>query len=221
VATEDQHNENKVPPSLSDRGVARRRLVKAGAGVLLTLEAKAALANPVCATPSGYLSGGLHNSHYGPQTCNGGYSPGYWKQKTRTWPDGLDRNTLAFTAVFPLAGGCQTTPVSEPKDYTGGNAKGLNKDKGKPEKPAPVQSYQCALLEDVLSHQPFDANNLGMHMAATYLNICAGYIDFMKVEDLQRIWTEVSTTGVYQPTAGITWSREELKEYFKATMHPG
>lgn len=134
---------------------------------------------------------------------------------------GLDRTTLAFTAVFPTAGKCQTTIVPEAKDYTGGNAKGPKKTDGPaPGTTVPVPSYECALLEDVLSHQPYDPNNLGMHMAATYLNICAGYITFMKPEDLQRIWVEVSTTGVYQPTAGVTWSREELKEYFKATMHP-
>jgi hypothetical protein len=240
VATEDQHNENKAPPSLSDRGVARRRLVKAGAGVLLTLEARASLASPVCATPSGYLSGGLHNSHYGPQTCNGGYGPGYWKKEDRAWPKGLDRATLAFTTVFPVAGSCQMKPApsnpGEPKDYTGGNANahhgnpnangnasGNGKGKGNgqgflplgdqsPSNPSPgtmvpVPSYQCALLDEV-------------HMAATYLNICAGHIDFLTVDRLQEIWVEVSTTGVYKPTAGVTWSREELKEYFKATMHP-
>lgn len=224
MATEDQHDENKVPPSLSDRGVARRRLVKAGAGagVLLTLDARAALDSPVCATPSGYMSGSLHKNHQGPQSCSGGYSPGYWKKKTRSWPMGLDRTTLAFTAVFPVAGSCQMTTVPESKDYTGGNAKNPKKNDGSPAPgtQVPVPSYQCALLEDLLSHQPYDANNLAMHMVATYLNICAGYVNFMRVEDLQGIWAEVSTTGIYKPTAGVTWSRAELTEYFKATMHP-
>lgn len=238
MATEEQHDENKTPPSLSDRGVARRRLVKVGAGVLLTLESRASLASPVCATPSGYLSGALHNSHYGPGTCGGGYSPGYWKKDDRPWPKGLDRATLTFTNVFPMGGSCQMMPAppassqGEGKDNSGGNAKPKKNGQGNPHTPTapdtpttpdtpamvPVPSYQCALLDEVLSPQSYDDNNLGMHMAATYLNICAGYVTFMTVETLQQIWGEVVTTGFYKPTAGVTWSRGELTDYLKATM---
>jgi hypothetical protein len=256
VATEDQHDENKAPPSLSDRGTARRRLIRAGAagaGVLLTLDSRAALANPVCTTPSGSLSGGLNNSHYGQQNCtSGGFPPEHWKSKDVSWPSGLDRTTLAFTTVFPMSGSCQMTQASESTSSTdatssatsnimgnarngngngNGNAKGLQKDNGNSNPNAnphgaraaatmvPVPSYQCALLDDVLSYQSYDANSLGMYMAATYLNIRDNRIGFMTPEKLQEIWVEVSTSGVYQPTAGVTWSREELKEYFKSTMN--
>jgi hypothetical protein len=241
VATEEQHDEHKAAPSLSDRGVARRRLVKVGAGVLLTLEASASLASPVCATPSGSLSGALHNSHTGPATCSGGFGPGYWKKSDRPWPQGLDRATLAFTSVFPVGGSCQMMPA--PVDTTPGEGKGNGGGNGKskdhggnphgnpnapttpttptmPEAPAmvPVPSYQCALLDEVLSPQSYDDNNLGMHMAATYLNICDERVTFLTVEKLQQIWGEVVTTGFYRPTAGVIWSRGELTEYLKSTM---
>jgi hypothetical protein len=249
VATEDQHDENKAPPSLSDRGVARRRLVKAGAGVLLTLEARASLASPVCATPSGSLSGGLHNSHYGPQTCTGGLGPDYWRDESNSWPKGLDRSKLQFTTVFPLRGSCPAAPAAsklgEPKDFAGGNAHRSNSgnDKGNgnngnghayglengqgigndttPSPATPVSSYQCALLQDVLSPQPFDDSELGRYMAATYLNICAGNIDFLTEDVLRRIWDEVAKKGVYEPTAGVIWSRMQLRQYFESTMRVG
>jgi hypothetical protein len=258
VATEDQHDENKAPPSLSDRGAARRRLIRAGAagaGVLLTLESRGALASPVCATPSGSLSGGLNNSNYGQQTCSGGFAPEHWASKSVSWPSGLDRNTLAFTTIFPMGSQCQMMPapaVNNNGNANGigngngnanghgnanGNGKGNTNGNGNPNgngngngngkgntnangvTMVPVPSYQCALMDEVLTRQSYDANELGMYMAATYLNIRANYVTFLTPEALQEIWVEVSTSGVYRPTAGVIWSREELKDYFKSTMN--
>jgi hypothetical protein len=239
VATEDQYDENKAPPSLSDRGVARRRLIRAGAagaGVLLSLDSRAALTSPVCASPSGSLSGGL-NSHTGQDTCAGGFKPEYWSSKDVAWPPGLDRKTLAFTTVFDMKDKtCQMMPApdntSGPSSGTGSTGTtgstgstgstgttGTTGSTGGAGKMVPVPSYQCALLADVLSPQPYDADNLGMYMAATYLNICGGHVSFMDVTTLQGIWIEVSGKGYYEPVGGITWTREELKQYFKSTMN--
>jgi len=201
VATEDRHNDENPAPGLSERGAARRRLSRAaGAGVLFTLGSKGAM-GVTCLSPSGYLSGGL-NSHYGSTACGGGYSPGYWKN--HAWPAGIDRTKFRFTDAFPMPVGKQclsSTGVQQPASNT---------------------SYGCALLDDVISRpsasKSYDADRLGMHMAATYLNIRAGYVKFLTVEKLQEIWREVTMNTVYQPTAGVTWSRAQLVAYLKATM---
>lgn len=154
-----------------------------------------------CLSPSGYLSSGLQ-SHYNGAACAGGYSPGYWKN--HSWPRGIDRATFLFRSAFPMAAG------SECVSKNGVSTTSSN------------TSYGCALLDDVISRQSesasYDANRLGAHMAATYLNIVAGYVTFITLDKLQTMWHEVTSTGVYKPTAGVTWSREQLVDYLKATM---
>ncbi len=189
MATNDQYNDkNAASPGLSERGKTRRRLAKAGAGagVLLTLESKQAMAtSAMCKSPSGSLSGGL-SSHYGPAQACKGLSPGYWKNHT-DWP--ISCNTM-FASVF----------------YVPGNY--LQCD---PKKAA--TSYLCATMQTLLSHQSYDTNNLAMQAIAAYLNILSGRVGFLSVETLLAMWREVTTTGVYNPTAGVTWSRAQVASY--------
>jgi hypothetical protein len=194
VASEDQHNDNSAaPPSLSKRGVARRRLAKAGvgaAGVLWTLESQAAMTPLLCKSPSGALSGGL-NSHYGPApTCNGP-SPGYWKTHDG-WPCARDTR---FAAVFHVPGDMNSC---------------------EPNKAA--TSYLCATFGDLISPQSYDTYNLAMHVVATYLNILSGRISFLSVETLKNMWYEVATTNRYSPTANVYWTPEQVKRYLRATQ---
>jgi hypothetical protein len=65
----------------------------------------------------------------------------------------------------------------------------------------------------LLTHQSFDQNNLAMHTIAAYLNILSGRVSFLSVETLQSMWSEVTTTGVYNPTAGVTWTRDQVAKY--------
>lgn len=189
MATEDRHHDdNTVPPGLSERGKVRRRLAKAGAGVgvLLTLESKQAMAtSAMCKSPSGSLSGGL-SSHYGPAPTCRGLSPGYWKNHD-DWP--IARTTM-FASVFYVPG-----------DYTQCDPK-----------QAPT-SYLCANMLTLLSHQSYDYNNLAMQTIAAYLNILSGRISFLSIETLQSMWTEVTTNGVYNPTAGVSWTRDQVASY--------
>jgi len=209
VATENQQHDKNATPSLSGRGAARRRLTRAGAGALLTLGSRGALASvPTCLTPSGFWSSGLNpaNSHYGHETCAGGRSPGYWKQAKHQWPGGLDPAKTPFTFAFPMVGGAACPAPAK-------NASGTTT-----APPAPT-SYECALLLDMLSHQGFDKNNLGMHMAAAFLNASAGLTPFLTVADLRQIWNEVSQPGgIYHPTAGVDWTRADVVKYLQATM---
>jgi hypothetical protein len=99
VSTEAQTSRADAAPSLTDRGVARRRLTKAGlgaAGLLWTLDSRAGMKTMVCVSASGALSGGL-NSNYITKAPNcDGKSPGYWKNHDG-WP--IEREK-AFKDVF-------------------------------------------------------------------------------------------------------------------------
>lgn len=190
MATEDQYNDkNPATPGLSERGRARRRLAKAGAGagVLLTLESKQAMAaSAMCKSPSGSLSGGL-NSHYGRAPTCKGLSPGYWKNHPNSWPI---PNTTMFASVFYVPGNYMQCDLKKP-----------------------ATSYLCANMLTLLTHQTYDANNLAMQTIATYLNILSGRISFLSVESLLAMWREVTTTGVYHPTVGVTWTRARVAQY--------
>lgn len=189
MATEDQYNDKNVSTTdLSTRGKARRRLAKAGvgAGVLLTLESKQAMAtSAMCKSPSGSLSGGL-SSHYGPASVCSGLSPGYWKNHS-SWPIPM---TTLFATVFYVPGDCTKCNLKQA-----------------------ATSYLCASMLTLLSHQDYDQNNLAMQTVAAYLNILSGRINFLSVEVLQSMWKEVTTTGFYKPTAGVTWTRDQVATY--------
>lgn len=203
---------------MSGRGAARRRLTKVGAGALLTLGSRGALAKaPTCLTPSGFWSSGLNpaSSHYGHETCSGGRLPQHWLECKTSWPGHIDAEKFLFTAAFPMAGRAAGCPApSKNKDSWENRWK--NKDDNS--RPAPT-SYECALLLDMLSQQGFDSQGLGMYMAATYLNIQAGYVTFLTVAQLRAIWNDVSPPGgVFHPTAGVDWGRADVVKYLMATM---
>lgn len=194
MATENQENNgNAAPLSLSERGAARRRLAKAGigaAGILATLDSRAAMSPMICKSPSGALSGGL-SSHYGPEPVCMGLSPGYWKNHTGAWP--IPVNTL-FANVFYVPGNKATcTPKTRNTNYL------------------------CSTMLNLLTSQSFDKYNLAMHAIATYLNIRSGKINFLTVETLLNMWYEVQTKGFYSPTAGVKWTPEQVKNYLQAT----
>jgi hypothetical protein len=193
VPTENQEsNGNAAPLSLSERGATRRRLAKAGvgaAGVLLTLESRAAMSPMICKSPSGALSGGL-SSHYGPEPVCQGLSPGYWKNHTSAWPI---PTTTMFAAVFS---------AGDPRSCSA-DTKGKN--------------YTCSTMLNLLTPQHFDQYKLAMHAVATYLNIKSGKINFLSVETLLSMWSEVQAKGYYEPTAGVKWSAEQVKNYLQAT----
>ena len=74
-----------APPSDSGaavrRGTTRRRLISGaigGSGVLLAVQAKTALGQTVCQSPSAMISGNT-SAHPNSTPCSGGRSPGFWK----------------------------------------------------------------------------------------------------------------------------------------------
>jgi hypothetical protein len=100
-AAEKPAAQQNNPAPLMAAGASRRRFAKAGlgvSGVILTLVSQPGMAQSVCASPSGSLSGGLQ-SHAPAVVCKG-LSPGYWKSNFPAQPQGL-ATPLTFGSIFP------------------------------------------------------------------------------------------------------------------------
>jgi hypothetical protein len=78
--------------------------------------------------------------------------------------------------------------------------------------------YRDILVQDLLSPQKFDTDNIGRHFAATYLNIQANKISFLTLDGIRNIWYEWLTTGFYRPTAGVKWDGTQIVSYLQSTM---
>lgn len=121
----NDHNQaqHKTETSAADasaaRRLARRRLLKGGAGVapvLLTLGSKPAMAgNMPCAHhQSGWASAGsrttvVNDDH---STHNSGCTAAYWAKSSTRWPDGCVKNSTSFSSCLGKAPDCQTDTLS-------------------------------------------------------------------------------------------------------------
>jgi hypothetical protein len=85
-------------PALTPQGASRRRIAGLGvSGVLMTVASSHAMADLVCKSPSGDLSGDL-NSRTPKETC-AGQSPEYWAANL---PKGITKHTR-FSQIFPTS----------------------------------------------------------------------------------------------------------------------
>lgn len=79
--------------------------------------------------------------------------------------------------------------------------------------------FNAVTCLNILSHQSFDANNLAMHMMATYLNVASGNISFLSLETVTSMWTEWVRSGSYQPSANAkAWNAADIVIYLRSTM---
>ncbi|MDB5823260.1 MAG: hypothetical protein JWR21_1964 [Herminiimonas sp.] len=104
----DSETEARTGPiAQSDlKNAGRRRFGKSGmaaSGVLATLASGPVLGDVLqCKSPSGSLSGG-HSTHGPAPVCNGGRSPGYWKNAAANqWPIAP---TKPFKTIFTTTNG--------------------------------------------------------------------------------------------------------------------
>jgi hypothetical protein len=209
VDIQNQHPDKEgtaLPPAQRDGAPAnpgRRRFTRAGigaSGVILTLASDPALGATgtttpfMCRSPSGSLSGGLQ-SQPGTQTvvCNG-LSPGYWINHPEAWPN----------SIYPV-----TTKQHSATTYASVFPFGS------------TNLYKTGSLMSVMTNNDpaQDPYNLGMHLAAAYLNVRSGRINYFTVAVLKAMWHDLVTYGYYTPTAGTKWYAEDIKNYLQNTEH--
>ncbi len=179
-----------VPPA-----PRRRRLISAaagGVGVLLAVQAKTALGQTTCISMSGQMSGNTspHSNHEVP--CASGFSPGFWRQ-----PQHFDQWYLASATPPTL-----NATVSECTNGQGGLSADVIASPGTlvgTVFPGAAVGQNVGLWE-VLAFSNGDDQML-RHLICAWLNAgsIAGYpITRQQVQDM---WSQLSTTGRYCPTS--------------------
>ena len=159
--------------------------------MILTLASSSGMAQSVCKSPSGFMSGNL--SHPGNQTVScAGLSPGYWKNWPDSWPPSCyayktsQHKATTFASVFPSGG---------------------------------TTLYQSGTMMDVLTNNDpsQDPSNLGAHLVAAYLNVKSNKINFFTIDVLKAIWHDLGAYGYYSPSAGIKWYADDVAQYLSKT----
>jgi len=107
VANQQQPGDSVAGPApLSPTGAARRRFARNGAtasGILLTLQSAPAMAQVICASPSGSLSHGPASTQPGAGSTCQGVQPSGWASTTKTWPGNFKKND-PYTKMYTCSG---------------------------------------------------------------------------------------------------------------------
>jgi hypothetical protein len=185
---------DSAPAGMTATGAARRRFAKAGAGasagVIMTLASQPGMAQTLCTSPSGMLSGNLsrHSDHLIP--C-AGLSPGFWKTHPEAWPGALTNPDAKFSATFSTTGNRSSA----------------------------LSAYTCSQIVDPKEvANGADPDNVAMHIMATLLNVRSKRIGFLTENQVLGIWNSYASTGTYQPTVGVTWNGWHIVDYLQRTM---
>jgi hypothetical protein len=78
-------------------------------------------------------------------------------------------------------------------------------------------TYGSATLLALVQGCEFDKHNLGKHLVTTYLNVKKGWIGYIAERTLVQMWSELQSTGHYQPAKGVFWDAETTKKYLEST----
>jgi hypothetical protein len=87
--------------------------------------------------------------------------------------------------------------------------------------PKDAQTFALVRLYDILSHKDYDADNVGMHMAASLLNVRAGLTAVPTEAQLIKIWMDYRANNVYLPSPSnpnIVWNGADIVDYLKSAM---
>jgi hypothetical protein len=79
--------------------------------------------------------------------------------------------------------------------------------------------FSTVTLVALLDPQEYDKYGLGRHLVAAYLNYMSGRTPFLKLETLQAMWNEIRLKGYFTPTAGVTWTPDQVVSYISKTFH--
>jgi hypothetical protein len=79
-------------------------------------------------------------------------------------------------------------------------------------------TYGMKTMGAMMSPQSFDTENIGRHLAATYLNVVSGRISFLTAHDVQKIWYDYRHGGYKPFNANHIWTTREIVDYLKKTM---
>jgi len=81
-------------------------------------------------------------------------------------------------------------------------------------------NMSCAeVIEGKWGHQGSTANGVGPYLVAAYLNAAMGWTeDYLTTSQCVIMGNEWLTTGIFRPTANVTWSSAQIINYFQNTQ---
>ena len=189
--SESQPKENKQR--------ARRRFIH-GVGVavpvIMTVKSSSALAAQ-CFSPSAAASIALLNSRVNHEyaDCSQGRTPGFWVNAANPTNGNSGKSNDNYQ-YWQAAGG-----------------------DGVYFSTAFVSGFTNLKLKQVMAlNGTDDPWQLGAHLSAAYLNNKIGWVPdtVVSLQDLRDTWA--GRYGTYTPTAGVTWTGEQIVAYLQTTM---
>lgn len=232
---------------LSAKGLARRRFGRVGigaSGVIVTLASPSAMAASIARAPSGCDSIGP-KSYHGAGPVSAGRPPEEWAAQS-SWPSpcaperrfGADFSCLdsaygdrTYAQILRLEGdevsglNNGNSNNSSNSGNGSGNANNNNngnhiysnngKDNGNgKDKDKDKDKHNSASTSTVNSEK----NKIAQLCAAAMLNVRAGYSTFLTEGNVQDIWREYDSHGIYKPNATQEWNAFSIASYLTGTM---
>jgi hypothetical protein len=213
-------------------GESRRKFTRAGfagAGVILTLASRSALATGTGGkTPSGFCSVNT-SSHGQPIPCDG-RNADYWKNCKNQWPSSCSTKRR-FSQEFNCNGRSSTYYQScnlvHLIDYD---------DIDRDSEYQPYLSWKYGRFYSSFMNYYNNYNNSGSYkytgkngrnydeaeigrcVVAALLNCRSGRNKFLKEETIKAIFNEYQSKGYFTPTAGVKWYAADIVKYLKSTQ---
>lgn len=78
--------------------------------------------------------------------------------------------------------------------------------------------YENVTMYNLLSHQSFDVDNIGMHLVAAILNSAKGWTPFLPESTIISMFTEWQNIGYYSPTPHVKWYAADIVNYITSTQ---
>lgn len=223
----NETNEKSPPAQGQANSLRRRRLLRsttAGAGILLSMQAKTALGTAVCKSPSAMISGNTSPRPGDGTVCSGGRSPGFWKQPQHFahWgPSGLNPPTFKVAVEACMTGLGNISPcdlltigstISSVFPDAPGGDKGIWEvlvwPTNYPKVTKTLTTCSASGVQDPFNGQ----GQLLRHLSCAYLN--AGYFgtsgqDYpLTMDQVVDMWNQVKNGGTYCPK-GMTCAPEK------------
>jgi len=208
---EDKQSSESLEDKTKSVDPSRRRFTKSGlaaSGVILTLASRPVLANVVCKSPSGYLSGNT-SAHVGKEQLCFAQPPSYYGNNPDAW-----RGTQYEPGIYEKKGNSSSNENSN----SNGNLNNTNDADNwvggtqfQQAFPGSSQYPGKSMMTVILSQ---DA--LGAHCTAALLNESLGLTPVLTEAKIVDMFLECEIMGYFEPTAGVHWFREDIVFYLKS-----
>lgn len=219
--TEDNQTLENFEDKAKSVDSSRRGFTKAGlaaSGVILTLASRPVLANTVCKSPSGFLSG--NTSSHIEQMCFGNY-PDYYANHPEAW-QGTIYEPGEYDVNKDTNANNNSTNESESSNSGGSTNNTVTGSRHNIDKWVGGTPFQQAFpgssqfpgrsMMQVL----WMNNEMGGHCVAALLNSALGLTPPLTERRVVDIFLEYEMKGFFEPTAGVQWYSQDIIHYLNS-----